>query len=112
MKSNKISKKLRRNKKQKVIVSLELNIQSNCIVFRTQLERTTTRRIFNVIKNIYFRNLEKYSCKIMQSISQWQNKKQLNYKVNFMRNLSVPKIDVVLMPLKMCCCNKSIETQL
>ena len=45
----------------------------------------------------------------MQSTSQWQTKKQRNYKVNFMRNLNVPKNNVVLMPLKMCCCNKSID---
>ena len=45
----------------------------------------------------------------MQSTSQWQTKKQRNYKVNFMRKLNVPKNNVVLMPLKMCCCNKSID---
>ena len=45
----------------------------------------------------------------MQSISQWKTKKQRNYKVNFTRNLNVPKNNVVLMPLKMCCCNKSID---
>ena len=45
----------------------------------------------------------------MQSISQWQTKKQLIYKVNFMHNLNVPKDNVVLMQLKMCCCNKSID---
>ena len=45
----------------------------------------------------------------MQSISQWQIKKQRNYKVTFMRNLNVPKNSVILMPLKMCCSNKSID---
>ena len=37
------------------------------------------------------------------------NQEKRNYKVNFMRNLNVPKNNVVLMPLKMCCCNKSID---
>ena len=46
----------------------------------------------------------------MQSISQWQTKKQRNYKVNFMRNLNVAKNNVVLMPLRMCCCNKSTDS--
>ena len=49
----------------KVIVSL----------FRTYLERTSKRLIFNVIKNTGFRNLEKCSCKIIQSTSLWQTKK-------------------------------------
>ena len=44
----------------------------------------------------------------MQSISQWQTKKQRNYKVTFMRNLNVPR-NVILMPLKMRCCNKNID---
>ena len=35
--------------------------------------------------------------------------KQHNYKVKFMRDLNVPKNNVVLMPLKMCGCNKSID---
>ena len=29
---------------------------------------------------------------ILQSISQWQTKKERNYNVTFMRNLNVPKI--------------------
>ena len=45
----------------------------------------------------------------MQSTSQWRTKKQRNYKVNFMRKLNVPKNNVVLMPLKMCCCSKRID---
>ena len=45
----------------------------------------------------------------MQSNSQLQTKKQRNYKVNFMCNLNVPKNNVVLMSLKLCSCNKSIE---
>ena len=53
--------------------------------------------------------MEKCSCKIIQSISQLQTKKQRNYKVNFMRDLNVPKNNVVLMPWKMCCFNKSID---
>ena len=45
----------------------------------------------------------------MQSNSQLQTKKQRNYKVNFMCNLNVTKNNVVVMPLKMCCCYKSID---
>ena len=45
----------------------------------------------------------------MQSISQWQTKKQRNYKKRFMPSLNLPKNNVVLMLLKMCCCNKSID---
>ena len=53
--------------------------------------------------------MEKCRCKIIQSISQWQTKEQRNYKVNFTRNLNVPKNNVILMPLKICFCNKSID---
>ena len=38
--------------------------------FRRELERTSKQRISNVIKNTFFRNLEKCSCHIIQSISQ------------------------------------------
>ena len=37
-----------------------------------------------------------------------QNKEQRNYYVTFMLNLDVTKNNVVLAPLKMCCCNKGI----
>ena len=48
----------------------------------------------------------------MQSISQWQTKKQRNYKVNFMRDLNVlkNKNNVVVMPLKVCYCKKALIT--
>ena len=45
----------------------------------------------------------------MQSISQWQTKKQRNYKKRFMPSLNLPKNNVALMLLKKCCCNKSID---
>ena len=38
--------------------------------FRRYLERTSKQRIFNVIKNTFFRKLGKCSCHILQSISQ------------------------------------------
>ena len=51
-------------------------------------------------------NLENCSCHIIKSISQWQVKKQRNYKVTFMHHLNVPKNNVILMPF---CCNKSVD---
>ena len=49
------------------------------LYFRTQLERTIKQRTFNVIKNMFFSNLEKFCCHMIQSISQWQTWKQRNY---------------------------------
>ena len=45
----------------------------------------------------------------MQSISQWQTKKQPNYKVIFMHNLNIPKTNAILTLLKICWFSKSIN---
>ena len=53
--------------------------------------------------------MEKYICHITQNILQWQTKKQRNYNITFMRNLNVPKNNVILTSLEMCGCYKSID---
>ena len=44
-----------------------------------------------------------------KSTSRGQTKKQPNYNLTFMHNLNVPKTNVILTLLKICCCNKSID---
>ena len=78
-------------------------MQSNCVVFPY-----VVRTYHVILMLLRIRVLGTWKNVVIQSTSQWQTKKHDNYKVTFMRNLNVPK-NVILMSLKMCCCDKSID---
>ena len=44
----------------------------------------------------------------MQIIAQSKTKKLRDYKATCMRNMNVPKNNLILRPLKTCCCYESI----